>query len=112
MEVFNRYGKLRDVYMGLNRGKNGHFFAFIRFTDVKDVDVMERVLNGAKIRGRNLAVNLARYERKKKEVYETKQMTNRWNQPPQKTPPMYIVIIAHMHKSLTLRSETNLHHHP
>ncbi|CAH1431490.1 unnamed protein product [Lactuca virosa] len=84
-EVFSRYGRLRDVYIGVNKGKNGYFYAFIRFADMKDVIAMERLLNGAKIRGRNLAVNLARYERKKKEVYETKMPLKTCNQPPQKT---------------------------
>lgn len=100
VEVFSRYGRLRDVYMGVNMGENGHFFAFIRFADMKDVIAMERLLNRAKIRGRNLALSLARYERKKKEVYDTIKPLKTCNQPPQKkTSLMHIVTIGHMQKS-------------
>ncbi|CAH1431072.1 unnamed protein product [Lactuca virosa] len=50
--------------MGTKKGRNGQFYAFIRFQRVNDIANMEKKLNGVRLNGRALAVNLAKYERK------------------------------------------------
>lgn len=63
-EAFIRFGRLTDVFMGLRKGKNGRYYAFIRFTDVKNVKHMENQLDGTVVRGTRLEVNLALHKRK------------------------------------------------
>lgn len=53
-EAFIRFGRLTDVFMGLRKGKNGRYYAFIRFTDVKNVKHMENQLDGTVVRGTRL----------------------------------------------------------
>ncbi|KAI3508623.1 hypothetical protein L1887_23632 [Cichorium endivia] len=45
-DTFAKYGEITDVYMGVNKGKNGKFYAFVRFTDVRDEFEMEKKLDG------------------------------------------------------------------
>lgn len=63
-KTFEKHGKLTDVYMGQKVGKNGKHYAFIRYRGVTNAKELERKLDGAKIRGRILAVNIALHERK------------------------------------------------
>ncbi|CAI9273476.1 unnamed protein product [Lactuca saligna] len=63
-KTFEKHGKLTDVYMGQKVGKNGKYYAFIRYRGVTNAKELERKLDGAKIRGRILAVNIALRERK------------------------------------------------
>lgn len=54
METLKGYGRLIDVYMGQKIGKNGKYFAFIRFASVKDAKALERKLEGRIVQGRRL----------------------------------------------------------
>ncbi|KAL4588391.1 hypothetical protein LXL04_001275 [Taraxacum kok-saghyz] len=58
-KVFERFGRVSDVWMGTNIGKNGKHYAFLRFTGVKDTKEMEKQIDGTKIRGKILEVNIA-----------------------------------------------------
>lgn len=62
--VFEKYGKLSDVYMGKKLGKNKQYYAFIRYRGVDNVKELERRLDGVKVGGKTLAINVALHERK------------------------------------------------
>ncbi|CAH1442510.1 unnamed protein product [Lactuca virosa] len=63
-EAFGRFGKITDVYMGDKKGKNGKYFVFVRFGEVKDVMELEAKINGMIYRGNRLEVNLAKHRKK------------------------------------------------
>nr|KAJ0195626.1 hypothetical protein LSAT_V11C700343790 [Lactuca sativa] len=63
-EAFGRFGRVTDVYMGDKKGKNGKYFVFVRFGEVKNVMELEEKINGMTYRGNKLEVNLARHKRK------------------------------------------------
>lgn len=63
-KTYAGFGRLSDVYMANNRGKNGEYFAFIRFLGVEHARMLERQLDGQTLRVRTLAVNLSLHERK------------------------------------------------
>ncbi|KAL4585399.1 hypothetical protein LXL04_010019 [Taraxacum kok-saghyz] len=87
-KVFSRFGKLTDVYMGQNAGKDGKHYVFIRFKHVEDTKELEEALNGTMIRGKRLEVNLAKHKRKNPNQPQTMEMKRR--QPPNhRQPPTY-----------------------
>ncbi|CAH1445010.1 unnamed protein product [Lactuca virosa] len=63
-EAFAGFGRMTDVFIGLRKGKNGKYYVFIRYVDVKNVREMERKLDGTMVRGRRLEVNVALHKRK------------------------------------------------
>lgn len=48
--------------MGDKVGKNGKYFAFVRFEEVEDAKELENKLNGMELRGNKLEVNLAKHK--------------------------------------------------
>ncbi|KAL4573359.1 hypothetical protein LXL04_020162 [Taraxacum kok-saghyz] len=62
--VFSKFGRVTDVYMGLKIGKNGKYYAFIRIMGAGDAKELEERMNGAKIRGKELEVNVAKHDRR------------------------------------------------
>ncbi|CAI9268359.1 unnamed protein product [Lactuca saligna] len=62
--VFEKYGKLSDVYIGQNLGKNKQYYAFIRYRGVGNAKELERRLDGVKVGGKTLVVNIALHKRK------------------------------------------------
>ncbi|KAI3766617.1 hypothetical protein L2E82_16682 [Cichorium intybus] len=63
-KVFAPFGKLSDVYVARKRDTGGKLFAFIKFEGVGDEKELERRLQGVKIQGITLTINIARYQRK------------------------------------------------
>ncbi|KAL4580478.1 hypothetical protein LXL04_016672 [Taraxacum kok-saghyz] len=63
-KTFGRFGRLSDVYMGLNTGKDGQHYVFIRFLGVQDTREMETKLDGTILRGKRLAVNISKHDRR------------------------------------------------
>ncbi|CAH1441469.1 unnamed protein product [Lactuca virosa] len=55
---------MTDVFIGLRKGKNGEYYVFVRYVDVKNVREMERKLDDTMVRGRRLEVNVALHKRK------------------------------------------------
>lgn len=78
-DAFIGFGRLTDVFMGLRKGKNGKYYVFIRFTDVKNVKEMEKRLDGTMVRGRKLEVNLALHKRKEPPTMAKNNPTGRKN---------------------------------
>ncbi|KAL4564865.1 hypothetical protein LXL04_028939 [Taraxacum kok-saghyz] len=77
--VFTKFGRLTDVFMGTNRGKNGKYYVFIRFTEVEDTQELDNRLHGIIFRGRTLEVNLAKHRRKDLPRTHTQQHTLQTN---------------------------------
>lgn len=44
-KTFERFGRLSDIYMGQNLGKNGKHYAFLRFKGVGNMKELEMRLN-------------------------------------------------------------------
>lgn len=61
--VFNRYGKVREVYIPPRRNKDGDRFGFVRLSKVNDAKAMEVRLNTILIGNQKLPVNIPRYGR-------------------------------------------------
>ncbi|KAF5769709.1 putative RNA recognition motif domain, nucleotide-binding alpha-beta plait domain superfamily [Helianthus annuus] len=55
------FGEVAGVYIARKADKEGRKFGFVSFFNVVDVKDMERVLNGTKMGGYKLQVNLARF---------------------------------------------------
>ncbi|KAL4575220.1 hypothetical protein LXL04_022062 [Taraxacum kok-saghyz] len=62
--VFNKYGRVTDVFMSNNMRKNGKYYVFVRFRDIQDTQELEKKLDGIPFRGRKLEVNIAKHSRK------------------------------------------------
>lgn len=63
-KTFERFGNITDIYMGQKLGKNGKHYAFVRFKGVGDTKDLERRLDGLKLKGDTLRINIALHERK------------------------------------------------
>ncbi|GJW38576.1 nucleotide-binding alpha-beta plait domain-containing protein, partial [Tanacetum coccineum] len=62
-KVFNRYGKVVDVYIAFKRTKMDNRFGFVRFINTGDVEAFERRLKGIIIGNSNLVINRARFNK-------------------------------------------------
>ncbi|KAM0007909.1 putative RNA recognition motif domain, nucleotide-binding alpha-beta plait domain superfamily [Helianthus debilis subsp. tardiflorus] len=60
-EFVKVYGDVAGVYIARKKDKEGKKFGFISFRNVVDVKEMERALNGTKMGGFKLKVNLAKF---------------------------------------------------
>ncbi|GJW13487.1 nucleotide-binding alpha-beta plait domain-containing protein [Tanacetum coccineum] len=60
-KMFNRYGKVADVYIAFKRTKKGTRFGFVRFKNVGDVVAFERRLKGILIGDARLFINRAKF---------------------------------------------------
>ncbi|PWA81814.1 nucleotide-binding alpha-beta plait domain-containing protein [Artemisia annua] len=60
-KMFDKYGKVVDVYIAFKRTKRGTRFGFVRFINIGDVGMFERRLKGIIIGNSNLVINKAKY---------------------------------------------------
>ena len=70
LPIFERYGRVGDIYIPRDRySKESRGFAFVRYFDRLDAeDAMDR-LDGFKVDGREIRVQVARYARPREPVY-------------------------------------------
>ncbi|KAI1717062.1 RNA recognition motif domain-containing protein [Ditylenchus destructor] len=62
--LFERYGEIGDVHIPKDRRTNqSRGFGFVRFYDRKDAEYAADRNNGRRVNGRELRVNIAKYER-------------------------------------------------
>lgn len=64
-EVFDRLGKIFDIYIGGKKNRRKQNFAFIRYAGVIDTHGMELKMNGVRFRGVTLLANLAKYQKER-----------------------------------------------
>jgi hypothetical protein len=62
-KVFQRWGKVREVFLPNKRNKFGKRFGFVRFLDVNDPKKLEVKLDSIKINETKLHVNLPRFSK-------------------------------------------------
>ncbi|KAI3781791.1 hypothetical protein L2E82_11815 [Cichorium intybus] len=62
--LFERYGRIVDIYQATKKDRNGSNFAFIRFAGVKDGMLLEKSIGRVSIGHSILVVNIARFQRK------------------------------------------------
>ncbi|XP_020203059.1 serine/arginine-rich splicing factor 8 [Cajanus cajan] len=62
-KIFQKWGKVVDVFIPKKRDNQGRRFGFVRFSGVCDVEGLERSLNSIVIGARRLKVNLTRHSR-------------------------------------------------
>ncbi|KAJ0795042.1 putative RNA recognition motif domain, nucleotide-binding alpha-beta plait domain superfamily [Helianthus annuus] len=55
------YGEVSGMYIARKRDKAGNRFGFLSFKNVKDAIILEKALNGLKMGGYKLSVNIARF---------------------------------------------------
>ncbi|XP_042753995.1 uncharacterized protein LOC122195844 [Lactuca sativa] len=60
--VFDAFGQVSDIYIGGKKNRRNQNFAFIRYAGVKDIQDMEKKMNGIRCRGVSLIANLAKYQ--------------------------------------------------
>ncbi|KAK9058516.1 hypothetical protein SSX86_023358 [Deinandra increscens subsp. villosa] len=63
-----QFGRVVDVFVSDKKSRNGDTYGFVKFDDVKDKLMLERVLGKIKIGNRVLVANIERYDRDHKEV--------------------------------------------
>ena len=70
LPIFERYGRVGDIYIPRDRySKESRGFAFVRYFDRLDAeDAMDR-LDGFKVDGREIRVQVARYARPRESMY-------------------------------------------
>lgn len=62
--VFEKFGRVGDVYVPRDRyTRESRGFAFVRFHDKRDAEDAEEAMDGARLDGRELRVQMARYGR-------------------------------------------------
>lgn len=61
--VFNRYGKVGDVYISARKNKQGNDFGFVRFLYVPNIKYLEGQLATILIGNQKLWVNIPKYNR-------------------------------------------------
>ncbi|CAI9295733.1 unnamed protein product [Lactuca saligna] len=64
--LFGNFGELSNVYIAQKKDANRRNFAFIRFKNVRNRRFLEVALQNLSFAGRNLEVNVAKFERKLK----------------------------------------------
>ena len=62
-KVFQRWGKVTDIFISRRLDKWGHRFGFVRFLEVKNEQSFQRELDSIRIGSTKLHVNKPRYER-------------------------------------------------
>ncbi|KAK9048467.1 hypothetical protein SSX86_032569 [Deinandra increscens subsp. villosa] len=62
-EECRRFGRVEDVFIPFKRNKFGGAFGFVKFSGVRNVQTLERVLNKVKINGAVLKVNVEKFDR-------------------------------------------------
>ncbi|CAH1450467.1 unnamed protein product [Lactuca virosa] len=63
-----KFGLLVDIYLAGRRDASGSFFAFVRFANVGNLEVVVDALNRIYLRGNNFLANLAKHLRKQSSV--------------------------------------------
>ncbi|CAI9277976.1 unnamed protein product [Lactuca saligna] len=76
-KIFERHGKVVDVYLHQKAGKDGKFYGFVRFIGIEDVGALEKELNGIDYNGVKLRVNISKYPRKTLNPNVTVEQTSR-----------------------------------
>ncbi|KAK9053510.1 hypothetical protein SSX86_030144 [Deinandra increscens subsp. villosa] len=66
-----QFGRVVDVFISNKKSRSGETYGFVKYDDVKDKLMLERVLGKIKIGNRVLAANLERYDRNHREVKNT-----------------------------------------
>ncbi|KAJ0919969.1 putative RNA recognition motif domain, nucleotide-binding alpha-beta plait domain superfamily [Helianthus annuus] len=75
-KAFQQFSNLEDAFVPKKRDGAGNCFGFIRFSGVEDVEEWERKLQGVKMEGVVVGVNIARFTRFKNKLKKQPQ-TNR-----------------------------------
>jgi len=63
VRVFQKWGRVKDVFISRRLNKWGRRFGFVRFFGIRDVERLERELDQIYIGSRKLYVNILKYRR-------------------------------------------------
>jgi hypothetical protein len=81
---FQKWGRVREVFIPNKRNKYGKRFGFVRFLDVKDPKSLETKLDNIKMNETKLHVNLPRFARQdEKDKTASIEKREVWKTPPQ-----------------------------
>ncbi|KAK9058041.1 hypothetical protein SSX86_022881 [Deinandra increscens subsp. villosa] len=63
-----QFGRVVDTFISNKKGKWGYRFGFVKFDDVRDVRMLERVLGKIKMGNHILSANLEKFDRNKQSI--------------------------------------------
>ncbi|KAM0035329.1 putative RNA recognition motif domain, nucleotide-binding alpha-beta plait domain superfamily [Helianthus debilis subsp. tardiflorus] len=74
-EFVKVFGEVAGVYIAKKKDKVGNTFGFISFINVREVKELERALNGTKMGGSKLRVNIARFAAENANILESSKVS-------------------------------------
>ncbi|KAI3516315.1 hypothetical protein L1887_15229 [Cichorium endivia] len=91
---FQGFGQVVDVFFSRRKDSNQRNFAFIRFAGLKNAKEMEKRLQGIKVRGRLVGINISRFQRveigeRKSTLNDRRPHLHQQPHPPPPPPPMF-----------------------
>ncbi|XP_020220436.1 uncharacterized protein LOC109803325 [Cajanus cajan] len=76
-KVFQRWGKVWDVFIAARRNRHGQRYGFVRFLEVENVKRLEKQLDEIYIGGTKLYANIPRYRRNEDVMVESQHTKKR-----------------------------------
>ncbi|KAK9068523.1 hypothetical protein SSX86_012637 [Deinandra increscens subsp. villosa] len=71
-----QFGKVVDVFISNKPGKGGEIFGFVKFDEVKDKVMLERVLGKIKMGNQVISANLEKFDKNKKFIRSRSEVPN------------------------------------
>ncbi|XVF36758.1 hypothetical protein REPUB_Repub19eG0085800 [Reevesia pubescens] len=86
LSIFTEFGVIGEVFVSNRRNKANKFFGFVKFGKEPDARMAVQNLNGKLVSGNRISVNVARFDKQKNPIPETRSNAKFWLPKDKKSP--------------------------